>query len=147
MNGKFSERTTPLMISAMRSACSSLSITHGPAMRNRSPEPTRTLSIWKDKVKSNTAEARERRESFQVSSVSVSSFFGLVIASEARDLHVAAKCRPVAELGITTYENCHSCNVQHNLATAAKSPLAPDQDRQEYHRRPRYPQRCGPCRQ
>src|SRR5208337_1625467 len=51
MNGKFSERTTPLMISAMRSACSSLSITQGPAMRNRSPVPTRTLSIWKDRVK------------------------------------------------------------------------------------------------
>src|ERR1700674_38457 len=51
MNGKLSERTTPLMISAMRSTCSSLSITQGPAMRNRSPEPTRTLSIWKDKVK------------------------------------------------------------------------------------------------
>src|ERR1019366_9790125 len=51
MNGRLSERTTPLMISAMRSACSSLSITQGPAMRNRSPAPTRTLSIWKDKVK------------------------------------------------------------------------------------------------
>src|SRR5271157_2178973 len=50
MNGKFSERATPLTISAMRSACSSLSITQGPAMRNRSPEPTRTLSIWKDRV-------------------------------------------------------------------------------------------------
>src|SRR5208282_2544718 len=49
INGKFSERTTPLMISAMRSACSSLSITHGPAIRNRSPEPTRTVSIWKDR--------------------------------------------------------------------------------------------------
>src|SRR5208282_6646804 len=51
MKGKFSERATPLTISAIRSACSSLSITQGPAMRNRSPEPTRTLSIWKDKVK------------------------------------------------------------------------------------------------
>src|SRR6266849_4643250 len=51
MNGKLRERTTPLTISAMRRACSSLSITHGPAMRNRSPAPTRTLSIWKDRVK------------------------------------------------------------------------------------------------
>src|SRR5271157_4531649 len=51
MNGKFSERATPLTISAMRSACSSLSITQGPAMRNRSPEPTRTLSIWNERVK------------------------------------------------------------------------------------------------
>src|SRR5450756_1819077 len=50
MKGKFSERATPLTISAMRRACSSLSITQGPAMRNRSPAPTRTLSIWKDKV-------------------------------------------------------------------------------------------------
>src|SRR5205807_10434651 len=48
MKGKLSERVTPLMISAMRMACSSLSITHGPAMRNRSPEPTVMSPILND---------------------------------------------------------------------------------------------------
>src|SRR6266851_2626310 len=48
MKGKLSERVTPLMISAMRTACSSLSITHGPAMRNRSPEPTVMSPILND---------------------------------------------------------------------------------------------------
>src|SRR5580693_3521854 len=51
MKGKFSERTTPLMISAMRRACSSLSITQGPAMRKRSPAPTRTSPTWKEEIK------------------------------------------------------------------------------------------------
>ena len=51
MNGKLRARVTPLMISAMRRACSSLSITQGPAMRKRSPEPMRTLSIWKERDK------------------------------------------------------------------------------------------------
>src|SRR5271157_1600199 len=48
MNGKSSDSVTPLMISAMRMACSSLSITHGPAMRNRSPEPMWTSATWKE---------------------------------------------------------------------------------------------------
>src|ERR1017187_8758061 len=48
MKGKFRERATPLMISAMRMACSSLSITHGPAMRNSLPAPILTWLIWKD---------------------------------------------------------------------------------------------------
>ena len=39
MNGTLSERVTPLMTSAMNSACFSLSMTQGPAMRNRLPEP------------------------------------------------------------------------------------------------------------
>src|SRR5258706_13014107 len=82
MNGKFSERTTPLIISAIRMACSSLSITHGPAIRNRSPAPTRTLSIWKDKVKV-----------FQSRHLN-----GFVIPRGARDLHFAAS------LSITIYK-------------------------------------------
>ena len=49
MKGKFSERVTPLMTSAMKRACFSLSITQGPAMRKRLPEPMRTLSIWKER--------------------------------------------------------------------------------------------------
>ena len=48
MNGMFSERVTPLMTSAMRMACFSLSMTQGPAMRKRLPEPMRTLSSWKE---------------------------------------------------------------------------------------------------
>src|SRR5215467_13476549 len=48
MKGKLSERATPLMTSAIKSACFSLSMTHGPAIRKRSPEPTRTLSIWNE---------------------------------------------------------------------------------------------------
>jgi len=51
MKGKFKDRATPLITSAIKSACSSLSITHGPAIRKRSPDPTRTLSIWKDELK------------------------------------------------------------------------------------------------
>src|ERR1700675_1798481 len=117
MNGKFSERTTPLMISAMRSACSSLSITHGPAMRNRSPEPTRTLSIWKDKVKVIYRQDAESAEKF------LSKF---LVFQSSRFLELSPPL---------------------TLPQAVKSPLAPDQDRQEYHRRPRYPRRCGPCRQ
>src|ERR1700679_954254 len=51
MNGKPSAFVTPLMISAMRMACSSLSITHGPAIRKRSPAPMRTSPIWKEEIK------------------------------------------------------------------------------------------------
>src|SRR5713226_8180304 len=47
MNGNPSALVTPLMISAMRMACSSLSITHGPAIRKRLPEPMRTSPTWK----------------------------------------------------------------------------------------------------
>src|SRR6266852_4408677 len=47
MKGKPSALVTPLMISAIRRACSSLSITHGPAIRNRLPEPMRTSPTWK----------------------------------------------------------------------------------------------------
>src|ERR1700731_3908928 len=46
MNGNSSERATPLIISAMRMACSSLSMTQGPAMRNRLPLPMRTSPTW-----------------------------------------------------------------------------------------------------
>jgi hypothetical protein len=35
MKGTFSDRVTPLITSAMNSACFSLSIMHGPAMRNK----------------------------------------------------------------------------------------------------------------
>jgi hypothetical protein len=51
MNGTFSERVTPLMTSAIKSACLSLSITQGPAMRNRLPEPTWMPSTWKESDK------------------------------------------------------------------------------------------------
>src|SRR6266853_4167731 len=46
MNGNSSERATPLIISAMRIACSSLSMTQGPAMRKRLPLPMRTSPTW-----------------------------------------------------------------------------------------------------
>src|SRR5205823_9982417 len=51
MNGTFSERVTPLMTSAMNSACFSLSMTHGPAMRNKLPEPMWMPSTWKESDK------------------------------------------------------------------------------------------------
>ena len=51
INGIFSDRVTPLITSAMNSACFSLSMTHGPAMRNRLPEPTLMPSIWKEIAK------------------------------------------------------------------------------------------------
>src|ERR1700690_1617100 len=38
------------MPSAMNSACFSLSMTQGPAMRNRSPEPMRTPSTWNERL-------------------------------------------------------------------------------------------------
>src|SRR5207253_11368836 len=47
MRGRPSKRVTPLMISAMRMAWSSLSITHGPAMRKRLPPPMTALPTWK----------------------------------------------------------------------------------------------------
>src|SRR5579859_3488750 len=50
INGRLSDRVTPLMTSAMKSACFSLSITHGPAMRKRLPEPMLMPSIWKETV-------------------------------------------------------------------------------------------------
>src|SRR5215472_8789462 len=50
MKGNSSDRVTPLMISAMRIACSSLSITHGPAIRKRSPAPMRISPTWKEVV-------------------------------------------------------------------------------------------------
>src|SRR5580704_5536587 len=50
MNGKLSALVTPLIISAMRMACSSLSITHGPATRKRSPDPMRTSPTWKEEI-------------------------------------------------------------------------------------------------
>ena len=62
MKGKFSERVTPLMISAMRMAWSSLSITHGPAMRKRFPEPIRTFSILNDIVISQTTKDTKEHE-------------------------------------------------------------------------------------
>jgi len=71
MNGSYSARVTPLMISAMRMACSSLSITHGPAIKNNSPEPMWTLPTWKDVVNASclvnnkshfTTEAQSHRE-------------------------------------------------------------------------------------
>src|SRR5882724_12784023 len=67
INGKFSERATPLITSAINSACFSLSITHGPAIRNRSPDPMRTLSIWNDEVKIvHRRDAEVARELFLV---------------------------------------------------------------------------------
>src|ERR1700683_2503503 len=62
MNGKPSARVTPLMISAMRVACSSLSITQGPAMRKRLPEPMWTSPTWKEEIKMKTSHRRARRE-------------------------------------------------------------------------------------
>src|SRR6478672_7985984 len=59
MKGKFSDRVTPLMTSAMNIAWSSLSITHGPAMRNNPPAPMRTLSIWKDALMADQRGPRE----------------------------------------------------------------------------------------
>jgi len=48
----------------MNNACFSLSITHGPAMRNRPPSPIRIPSTWKETVrqKSSTAEIAENAE-------------------------------------------------------------------------------------
>src|SRR5271167_936621 len=62
MNGNPSARVTPLMISAMRMACSSLSITHGPAMRKRLPAPMRTSPTWKEEIKSKIFHRQGRRE-------------------------------------------------------------------------------------
>src|SRR6476660_322642 len=62
MKGKFSERVTPLITSAMKRACFSLSITQGPAIRKRLPEPIRTLSIWKEVVMFETTEDTEETE-------------------------------------------------------------------------------------
>src|SRR6266581_5697510 len=76
INGKFSERATPLITSAMNRACFSLSITHGPAIRKRSPDPMRTLSIWNEEVK---IFHRRDAEDSEISLMSV-------IRSEARDL-------------------------------------------------------------
>src|SRR5579862_9876138 len=59
MKGKFSDRVMPLMTSAMKSACFSLSITHGPAIRKRPPSPMRMPSTWKE---------RDTSFKFQVSS-------------------------------------------------------------------------------
>src|ERR1700691_3189831 len=50
------------MISAMRMACSSLSITHGPAIRKRFPEPMRTSPTWKEEIKTKAFHRRTRRE-------------------------------------------------------------------------------------
>src|SRR4051795_13045689 len=50
MRGKASDLATPLMISAIRIACSSLSMTHGPAIRKRSPDPTWMSPTWKEVV-------------------------------------------------------------------------------------------------
>src|SRR3954470_24362073 len=50
MRGKASDLATPLMISAIRIACSSLSMTHGPAIRKRSPDPTWMSPTWKEGV-------------------------------------------------------------------------------------------------
>ena len=104
MNGKFSERVTPLMISAMRSACSSLSITHGPAIRKRSPEPTRTLSIWKEEVK--TCSPPRRREFYCKTFLIELSFRGLtnriviptLSNAEATNLHLLYQTR---DLGVS----------------------------------------------
>ena|SRR5690348_12503753 len=60
MNGTFRERVTPLITSAMKSACFSLSITQGPAIRNKSPEPMRTPSTWNERL-------IERFQGFKVS--------------------------------------------------------------------------------
>src|SRR5260370_35095680 len=57
MKVTFKARVMPLMTAAIKSACSPLSITHGPAIRNRSPEPTRTLSSWKDTLMFLTTES------------------------------------------------------------------------------------------
>src|SRR5579872_2498466 len=62
MNGNPSALVTPLIISAMRIACSSLSITHGPAIRNRSPEPIRMSPTWKEEIKSEPFHGRAPRE-------------------------------------------------------------------------------------
>src|SRR5215471_16962958 len=48
MKGMLRERVTPLMTSAMKMACCSLSMTHGPAIRKRFPDPMRMDSTWKE---------------------------------------------------------------------------------------------------
>src|SRR6266404_779911 len=50
MKGTFRDRATPLMTSAIKSACFSLSITQWPAIRKRSPAPMRTPSTWNDRL-------------------------------------------------------------------------------------------------
>src|SRR5882724_4349697 len=62
MKGKFSDRVTPLMTSAIKIACSSLSITQGPAIRNSPPAPILTLSIWKDALMGLTTEGTGNTE-------------------------------------------------------------------------------------
>src|SRR4051794_22511349 len=47
IKGTLSDRVTPLITSAMNRACFSLSITHGPAIRNKLPEPMLTPSTGK----------------------------------------------------------------------------------------------------
>src|SRR6266700_104561 len=67
MNGTFRERVTPLITSAMKRACFSLSMTQGPAMRKRLPEPTRTPSIWNERLKTFHRRAcRDRREKLDI---------------------------------------------------------------------------------
>src|SRR6185437_3476551 len=74
MKGRLSERVTPLMTSAMKIACCSLSITHGPAIRKRLPDPMRMDSTWKETLMSFE---------FQVSS----QFSKLETALPARHFH------------------------------------------------------------
>src|SRR5258706_10055322 len=50
MKGTFRDRATPLITSAMKSVCFSLSMTQGPAIRKRSPAPMRTPSTWNDRL-------------------------------------------------------------------------------------------------
>jgi len=80
-------------------------------MRNRSPEPTRTLSIWKDKVKVIYRRDAETAEKFFPSFSRFSRvIFSFVIPTlslpKGRDLQFAAKCRFDAWLSITIYKNC-----------------------------------------
>src|SRR5271167_2457461 len=54
------------MISAIRTACSSLSITHGPAIRKRFPEPIWTSPTWKEEIKSENLLTAEHAESAEI---------------------------------------------------------------------------------
>src|SRR5208283_206531 len=88
MNGRFSARVTPLITSAINKVCFSLSMTHGPAIRNRLPDPMRTPSTWKEILISSGRPAHDGRFSFVY----------LRVLSGERFLPAAHVLRPVEQL-------------------------------------------------
>src|SRR6266849_2823966 len=85
MKGNSSARATPLMISAMRMACSSLSMTQGPAIRNNSPDPMLTSPTWNVDGRSKLFHRhrrgrRDRRETLRKNSLG---FFSALSANSA----------------------------------------------------------------